>query len=239
MKLTRREGLVAAAALGVAGVARAADEAEDGVGGVEDIVNYAWSTVAPDPREEMELEDDVYMNEVVETGEESALVVKFSDGSKLTLGENAKIVIDKYVYDPASSKGEQAVTLSKGAFRFLSGALPKESVKITTPTVTIGIRGTELIFDVAEDGETEMSTVSGEADATDGEGETLTVAADESIVVDKNRRFRGRVRKRRHVSRSIAIAEGLAGARLRWRIRKPAKRRAVRRVRRRVRRNQR
>ena len=228
MKLTRREGLMAAAALSVASVARAAEEA-DGIGGVEDIVNYAWSTVAPEPREEMELEDDVYLNEVVETGEESALVVKFSDGSKLTLGENAKIVIDKYVYDPASSSGEQAVTLTKGAFRFISGAMPKESVKLSTPTVTIGIRGTELIFDVADDGETEMSTIAGEADATDGDGETLRVHPDESIVVDKDRRFRGKVRKRRHISRSIAIAEGLNGARKRWRIRKPARRRAVRR----------
>jgi hypothetical protein len=231
MKLTRREALVATAAFGVAAPARA--EESDEIGGVEDIVNYAWSTIAPDPRDEIELEDDVYMNEVVETGEESALVVKFSDGSKLTLGENAKIVIDKYVYDAASSTGEQAVTLSKGAFRFISGALPKASVKITTPTVTIGIRGTELIFDVADDGETEMSTISGEADATDGSGETLTVGVDESIVVDRNRRFRGKVRKRRHVSRSIAIAEGLNGARQRWRIKKPARRRAVRRRRRR------
>jgi hypothetical protein len=237
MKLTRREALVVTAALGVAGTARAAEDAEGGVGGVEDIVNYAWATIAPDPKEEMELEDDVYMNEVVETGEESALVVKFSDGSKLTLGENAKIVIDKYVYNPATSTGEQALTLTKGAFRFLSGGVPKENVKISTPAVTIGIRGTELIFDVADDGETEMSTIVGEADATDGSGETLTVTADESIVVDKNRRFRGRVRRRRHISRSIAIAEGLDGARKRWRIRKPARRRAVRRRRRRRRAN--
>ena len=232
MKLTRREALVATTALSVVGVARAED-AGDGIGGVEDIVNYAWSTIAPDPRDEIELEDDVYLNEVVETGDESALIVKFSDGSKLTLGENAKIVIDSYVFNPASSTGEQAVTLTKGAFRFVSGALPKASVKITTPAVTIGIRGTELIFDVAEDGETEMSTIAGEADVTDGSGETLTVRIDESIVADKNRRFRGRVRKRRHVSRSIAIAEGLAGARKRWRIRKPARRRAVRRRRKR------
>ncbi|MFM9863658.1 MAG: FecR domain-containing protein [Alphaproteobacteria bacterium] len=231
MKLTRREGLIATAALSVVGVARADDDS--GVGGVEDIVNYAWSTIAPEPRDEMELEDDVYMNEVVETGEESALVVKFSDGSKLTLGENAKIVIDKYVYDPVAASGEQAITLTKGAFRFLSGSLPKASVKISTPAVTIGIRGTELVIDVAEDGETEMSTLSGEADATDGSGETLTVLVDESVVIDRNRRFRGRVRKRRHVSRSIAIAEGLGSARTRWRIRKPAKRRAVRRRRRR------
>ena len=231
MKLTRREALVATAAVGVAGIARAGDTADD-VGGVEDVLNFAWATIAPEPRDEIEFEDDVYMNELVETGDESALVIKFADGSKLTLGENAKVVIDKFVYNP-SGGGEQAITLTKGAFRFVSGAIPKENVKLKTPAVTIGIRGTELIFDVADDGETEMSTIAGAADATDGAGETLTVGVDESVLVGGDRKFRGRVRKFRHKSRSLAIAEGLEGARKRWRIRKVRKRRAVRRRRRR------
>ena len=231
MKLTRREALVATAAVGVAGIARAGDTADD-VGGVEDVLNFAWATIAPEPRDEIEFEDDVYMNELVETGDESALVIKFADGSKLTLGENAKVVIDRYVYNP-SGGGEQAITLTKGAFRFVSGAIPKENVKLKTPAVTIGIRGTELIFDVADDGETEMSTIAGAADATDGAGETLTVGVDESVLVGGDRKFRGRVRKFRHKSRSLAIAEGLEGARKRWRIRKVRKRRAVRRRRRR------
>lgn len=230
MKLTRREALVAAGAVLTARVARAEVDGEE-IGGVEDIVNYAWATIAPEPRDEIEFEDDVYMSELVETGDESALVIKFSDGSKLTLGENAKITIDTYVYDP--SGGEQVVTLTKGAFRFVSGAIPKEKVSIKTPTVTIGIRGTELVLDVAEDGETEMSTIEGQADCTDGAGETLTVGVDESVLVGSDRKFRGRVRRFRHKTRSLAIAEGLEGARKRWRIRKVRKRRAVRRRRRR------
>ena len=164
--------------------------------------------MAPEPRDEIEFEDAVYMNELIETDDESAIVIKFSDGSKLTIGENAKVTIDKYVYDPGAGSGAQTVTLAKGAFRFLSGAIPKEQVKLQTPTVTIGIRGTELIFDVADDGETELSTVAGEVDCTDGSGETLTVRIDESIVVDRNRRFRGRVRRFRHKSRSLAVADG-------------------------------
>jgi hypothetical protein len=234
MKLTRREALVAAAVAGAAGLpqARAAEAEDGGVGGVADILNVAWGTVSPEPREEIEFEDDVYMNELIETDDESAVEIKFSDGSKLTIGENAKVVIDAYVYNPGGDSS-QAMTLTKGAFRFLSGAIPKEKVSIKTPTVTIGIRGTELVLDVADDGETEMSTVAGEADATDGSGETLTVAAEESVLIGADRRFRGRVRKRRHVSRSIAIAEGLEGARKRWRIRKVRKRRVVRRRRRR------
>jgi hypothetical protein len=232
MKLTRREAVVAGGVLLSLGVARAEGDDDVGVGGVADILNVAWGTVAPDPREEIEFEDDVYMNELIETDDESAVEIRFSDGSKLTVGENAKVVIDAYVYNPGG-ESSQAITLTKGAFRFLSGSIPKEKVSIKTPTVTIGIRGTELVFDVAEDGETEMSTVTGEADATDGGGETLTVAADESVLVGSDRRFRGRVRKFRHKSRSLAVAEGLEGARRRWRIRKVRKRRVVRRRRRR------
>jgi hypothetical protein len=231
MKLTRRQALVlTAGAIALPGAARAST---NDVGSVDDIVNYAWSTLAPEPREEIEFEDAVQMNELIETDAESAVVVHFADGSKLTIGENAKVVIDRYVYDPDGSASEHLVTLSKGAFRFLSGSIPKEKVTLKTPTVTIGIRGTELIFDVAEDGETEMSTIAGEADCTDGSGETLTVAAEQSVLVGGDRRFRGRVRRFRHRSRSVAIDEGLEGARRRWRIRKQKKRRAQRRRRRR------
>jgi hypothetical protein len=99
----------------------------------------------------------------------------------------------------------------------------------------VGIRGTELVFDVAEDGETEMSALAGGADCTDGAGERLTVGVDESILVGADRRFRGPVRRFRHVSRSLAIAAGLDGARKRWRIRKERRSRRV--IRRRRRRN--
>jgi hypothetical protein len=232
MKLTRRDAvLIAASALVAPALARATDKG--GVGSVGDIVNYGWSTIAPEPRDEIEFEDSVHMNELIETDEESAVVVLFADGSKLTIGENARVVVDRYVYDPSGTGSEQVVTLTKGAFRFLSGSIPKENVKLKTPTVTIGIRGTELIFDVADDGETELSTIAGEADCTDGAGETLTVGAEQSVLVGSDRRFRGRVRRFRHRSRSIAVDEGLDGARRRWRIRKERKRRAQKRRRRR------
>ncbi|MEQ1756547.1 MAG: FecR domain-containing protein [Micropepsaceae bacterium] len=231
MKITRR-GVLAASGTAIGlGLTRGvhAEDTDDGIGGIDDIVNYAWSIIAPNPKEEIEFEDAVYLNETVETGDQSALVIRFSDGSKLTLGENAKIVIDRYVYNPGGGDNGQALTLAKGAFRFISGAMPKSQVQIKTPAVTVGIRGTELVFDVADDGETEMSTISGEADCTDGAGETLTVNTDESIQAGADRRFRGKVRRFRHKSRSLAIASGLDGARKRWVIRKPRKRRAVRR----------
>jgi len=111
--------------------------------------------------------------------------------------------------------------------------LTRREALATTAAATLGFAGIARAETPADDGETELSTIAGEADCTDGAGETLTVLADQSVLVDRNRRFRGGVRRFRHKSRSIAIAEGLEGARKRWRIRKQRKRRAVRRRRRR------
>ena len=40
------------------------------------------------------------MNDELSTGPKSHLEVTFSDDTKLTLGENAKVVIDRYVFNP-------------------------------------------------------------------------------------------------------------------------------------------
>lgn len=230
MKLKRREVLQAAAALalGLPCSARAEEEQFSEIGDVIDIVNVAWSSSALTTREQLELEDAIYTGCVIDTENESAVQITFADGSKLTVGENAHIVVDKYVYDPNGGSGHQAITLAKGAFRFLSGAIPKENVRLKTPTVTIGIRGTEIMFDVGDDGETELSTLAGEAECTDGEGTRLRVGVEQSVLVDRTRRFRGGVRRFRHKTRSVVIAEGFEGARKRWRIRKATRRRPTR-----------
>src|SRR3954470_5510901 len=41
----------------------------------------------------------------------------FLDGSSVTVGPNARITIDKFVYDPAAKKGELALTATSGVFR--------------------------------------------------------------------------------------------------------------------------
>lgn len=211
---------------------RAGAEDDGAVGAVNDIVNFAWGTPPGEPREEMEHQDPAYMQELVETGDESAILILFADGSKLTMGENAEAMIDEFVYDPAANTGSQAIKLTKGAFRYVSGALPKENVKIATPPATLGIRGTELVIEISADGEVEAATESGEAIwRPNGEDVEEIVEAGFTLSIGRDGRRRGRKRRRKLVSRSIAIAMGLDGARKRWRIVKPKRPRAVRRVR--------
>src|SRR5690349_6426440 len=131
MRFTRRrlmQAAAGAAAFGVVGTARAGEE---GVGAVNDIINVAWCTIAGTARDELDDEDPVFMQEVIETEDESAVVIVFADGSKLTVGENARLTIDNYVYDP-SGGGAAAIKMVKGAFRFVSGTIPKENVKLET-----------------------------------------------------------------------------------------------------------
>jgi hypothetical protein len=230
MRISRRHVLTAAAsvsALTLLKPARAFAAAPVNVGAVKDILNYAWGTPPGLDRDELEFEDDVFMNELVETDSESALVIVFGDGSKLTVGENSAVIIDEFVYDPGTADGLTTLDLAKGVFRYISGAMPKENVTINTPTITTGIRGTELKFTVRDDGETEMSTLAGEALCRSRvSGKELLIRAQESAIMAADGKWRGGVRTFIHQANSVAIDDSFDEARRRWRLRKERRRRA-------------
>lgn len=234
MSETRRTILKMAAASGAWTLIPAVRAEDDGaIGAVDDIVNFAWGTPPGELREEIEHEDPAFMQEVVETGDESALLILFADGSKLTLGENSSAVIDEFVYEPATSAGSQAIKLTKGAFRYVSGALLKESVKIETPPASLGIRGTELVIEITPEGDVEAATESGEAIwRPKGEDAEEAVEAGFVLQIGRDGRRRGPKQRRKMIYRSVAIALGLERARATWPPRKPKRRRLVRRVRR-------
>jgi hypothetical protein len=88
----------------------------------------------------------VFLNETVATGETARLEVTFTDNTRLTLGEKAKLTLDNYVYDSATGRGTIKFGLL-GAFRFVSGQVSKlasAEVSVTTPVAIVGIRGTEF-----------------------------------------------------------------------------------------------
>ena len=94
-------------------------------------------------RSDLRIRDNIIRNAELVTADRGALEVTFNDGSKLSMGQNSRLTVDEYVYS-GQGAGKQTVRYTKGLFRFLSGSIPKENVKIDTPTVTIGIRGTIL-----------------------------------------------------------------------------------------------
>ena len=86
--------------------------------------------------------EDVMANERVTTDAAGRTQLLFMDGSALTLGPDSDVVIDEFVYDPATKTGKLAFSATKGVFRLIGGKISKQDeVLLRTPTATIGIRG--------------------------------------------------------------------------------------------------
>jgi FecR protein len=88
----------------------------------------------------------VHMNDELKTGPKARLQVTFRDQTTLTLGENARIVVDKYVFNPEESAGELLLSSTKGAFRMATGrlaAMRDRQINVSTPNASLGVRGTD------------------------------------------------------------------------------------------------
>jgi hypothetical protein len=111
---------------------------------------FAYQTPPQAARAPLYRLNPVLRNATLQTVPNGALEVTFADGSKLTLGSSSTVVVDNYVY-AQGGVGAQALKMSRGVFRFVSGSIPKDQVKLHTPTVTIGIRGTTVKGKINDD----------------------------------------------------------------------------------------
>ena len=89
----------------------------------------------------------VQMNDRLSTGPKSHLEVTFRDQTKLTLGENASLVVDRFVFNPEQSTGELLVSTGVGAFRMATGRLSEMSnkkINVSAPYGALAVRGTDF-----------------------------------------------------------------------------------------------
>jgi hypothetical protein len=96
----------------------------------------------------------IEMNDTVSTNK-TRLSITFEDNTKVQLTEQSRLVIDDFVYDPNQGTGRMAMNVAMGTVRMASGNTAKnsrENVRITTPTATISVRGTDFTMTVDEVG---------------------------------------------------------------------------------------
>jgi hypothetical protein len=94
---------------------------------------------------------DVQANELITTGATDRAHLVFLDGSSLTVGPDARLTIDRFVFDPNTQKGDLAINASKGVLRLVGGKISKtNAITVNTPSSTIGIRGGIAIFSVTQ-----------------------------------------------------------------------------------------
>ena len=126
---------------------------------------------------------DVQANELITTSANDRAHLLFLDGSSLTVGPNAQLTIDKFVFDPTTKTGELAINASKGVLRLVGGKISKTGpITITTPANTVGIRGGITILDVKAN-QTDSTFVFGKDMTVRAAGQTQVATRPGSMIV--------------------------------------------------------
>ncbi len=97
---------------------------------------------------------DVFSYDTVKTGN-GKVGIEFIDDTRVDITQHSKLIIDEFVYDPNTKTGKLSLKAKLGTVRYASGQIAKNSatnVKITTPTATIGVRGTDFTMTIDEVG---------------------------------------------------------------------------------------
>lgn len=180
MTIARRIACAAMFVLAASGVASAADQ----VGFTSAVRPFADETLPQAQTIPLNFNAPIFRYARLRTAPQGALEVTFLDRSKLAMGPGSQLVIDQYVYGGPGGAGQQVVRYTKGAFRFISGSIPKDKVRIESPTVSIGIRGTTIRTLVTDDGTTTVGLDHGDAFVTSKQtGQTVFLTPGEKVTI--------------------------------------------------------
>lgn len=128
----------------------------------------------------------LYTRDTVSTVAEAAVQIRFRDDTRLTVGGDSRIVLDDYVYARAGHD-RMALSLVKGAARFVTGKINHDTVRLVTPVATLGVRGTDFTVTVSSDGATLVSVREGKVQIDAADGETALLEAGEAAYVATDR----------------------------------------------------
>lgn len=93
----------------------------------------------------------VHLGDKVRSGPDAGLQVILLDETVFSIGPDAELSIDEFVFDPNTDAGTVAASITKGAFRFITGRVAIKDPKrmnVRLPQATIGVRGTMVAGEV-------------------------------------------------------------------------------------------
>lgn len=110
----------------------------------------------------------------IATGANSTVELTFDDGMNMVVGRNSALEITEILMTSGNRSDRFAVNAAAGSFRFISGNSNKGAYEITTPTATIGVRGTEFDLAVARSN-TALALFDGEVQMCRGGGNCFAI----------------------------------------------------------------
>jgi hypothetical protein len=95
----------------------------------------------------------VMVSDRIQTGSESSIGITLRDNTLLSAGANSTLVLNRFAFDTTTHAGAVDATVKRGTLAVVSGKIAKASpdnVIFNTPSVALGVRGTEFIIDAGQ-----------------------------------------------------------------------------------------
>jgi hypothetical protein len=134
-------------------LALAAKADQTPIGYVKTVSGEAY-VISGSARSKAEPGTPIFEGSQLKTGPKSSLGVTFKDETVMSFGSDTELTVDSYLYAPSQGKLKLGSKLAKGSMNYVSGVIAKlqpEAVSVTTPTGTIGVRGTQFAVKVEEE----------------------------------------------------------------------------------------
>jgi hypothetical protein len=133
------------------------------IGGATAIAQQVGTATAVNPNSEstppggstitLKVGSRILHKERIHTSPTGSVQLLFVDQSTLNIAPNTNLLIDEFVYDPASGSGHMLTKLTQGTLQYIGGKLSHQgAVTIDTPAATIGIRGGTATVDHGTNG---------------------------------------------------------------------------------------
>ena len=93
----------------------------------------------------------VFEADGLRTGGDGTIGVTLNDDTRLSLGANSELKLERFTYAPADSGFGLVLKFVRGAATYVSGRIAKlapDSIRLETPAAIIGVRGTTLAISV-------------------------------------------------------------------------------------------
>jgi len=95
--------------------------------------------------------DVLYEGDALKTGADGRVAVTLKDETRLSLGPNSDVRLDRFAYAPGEGHLGFTLRIARGLLAYVSGRIAKlspDSVRLETPSAIIGVRGTRLAIRV-------------------------------------------------------------------------------------------
>lgn len=92
-------------------------------------------------------------SDVIVTGADGSVGITFADDSRLSMGPNSTLAIDRFAFDPTTHQGQFDASLRQGTLLGVSGKLARQSpqaMTVKTPAAILGVRGTRFLVRTGE-----------------------------------------------------------------------------------------